>query len=92
MRYVRRELERQVLRAVKGFPAIILTGPRRAGTTSLLRRLFPKAEEDRPPHNAQTSDRDQPDAALNAKKQVVSNQRDPNFRVTHVSPSILLRL
>lgn len=43
MRYVSRELERQVLRAIKGFPAIVLTGPRRAGKTSLLRRLFPKA-------------------------------------------------
>ncbi len=44
MRYVRRELERQVRKAVKGFPAVIVTGPRRAGKTWLLRRLFPDAE------------------------------------------------
>jgi uncharacterized protein len=44
MRYVHRELERQVLRAVKGFPAVVLTGPRRAGKTWLLRRLFPRAD------------------------------------------------
>jgi predicted AAA+ superfamily ATPase len=43
MRYVSRELEGQLRRAIKGFPAIVLTGPRRAGKTSLLRHLFPKA-------------------------------------------------
>jgi hypothetical protein len=43
MRYIRRELERQVARAARGFPALILTGPRRAGKTSLLRRLYPGA-------------------------------------------------
>ena len=43
MRYIRRQLEEQVLRAAKGFPAVVLTGPRRAGKTLLLRRLFPKA-------------------------------------------------
>ena len=30
-------------KAVKAFPAIILTGPRRAGKTSLLRNLYPRA-------------------------------------------------
>ena len=43
MRYVRRALEGQVLQAMKGFPAVVLTGPRRAGKTWLLRHLFPKA-------------------------------------------------
>lgn len=43
MRYVHRELETQVLSASRSFPAIVLTGPRRAGKTWLLRHLFPKA-------------------------------------------------
>jgi len=43
MQYIRRGLEAQVIRAVKSFPAVVLTGPRRAGKTYLLRRLFPKA-------------------------------------------------
>ena len=43
MRYVRRELEAVVLEAAGSFPAVVLTGPRRAGKTFLLRHLFPKA-------------------------------------------------
>jgi hypothetical protein len=43
MRYVPRTLERQVLAATRDFPALVLTGPRRAGKTFLLRRLFPRA-------------------------------------------------
>ncbi len=43
MRYVSRELEKQVARAARAFPAVVLTGPRRAGKTSLLRRLFRNA-------------------------------------------------
>ena len=43
MRYVHRELETQVLKAARQFPAVVLTGPRRAGKTLMLRKLFPKA-------------------------------------------------
>ena len=44
MRYIPRDLESQVSRAARHFPAVVLTGPRRAGKTLLLRRLFPKAK------------------------------------------------
>ena len=43
MQYVHRELEKQVVAALRAFPALVLTGPRRAGKTRLLRQLFPKA-------------------------------------------------
>lgn len=43
MRYIKRELAPQILKAVKHFPALVLTGPRRAGKTWLLRHLFPQA-------------------------------------------------
>lgn len=43
MKFVLRDLERQLLLAAKNFPAVIVTGPRRAGKTSLLRRSFPSA-------------------------------------------------
>ncbi len=43
MRYIRRELEKSLTRAVRDFPAVVLTGPRRAGKTYILRRLFPLA-------------------------------------------------
>jgi predicted AAA+ superfamily ATPase len=44
VRYVHRELETQVLKAAKSFPAVVLTGPRRAGKTWSLRHLLPDAD------------------------------------------------
>ncbi len=44
MRYVHRGLETQVLKAAGAFPAVVLTGPRRAGKTWLLQHLLPEAD------------------------------------------------
>jgi len=43
MRHLPRQLEAHLAKAARGFPAIVLTGPRRAGKTWLLRHLFPRA-------------------------------------------------
>src|SRR5450432_2884123 len=43
MQYIQRRLARVLLDAARHFPAVVVTGPRRAGKTTLLRRLFPKA-------------------------------------------------
>jgi predicted AAA+ superfamily ATPase len=43
VQYVRRRLADVLLDAVRHFPAVVVTGPRRAGKTTLLRRLFPNA-------------------------------------------------
>lgn len=43
MRYIRRELEAPLAAAARSFPSVVLTGPRRAGKTWLLRHLFPHA-------------------------------------------------
>ena len=44
MRYLQRVLEPTVAAAARAFPAVVLTGPRRAGKTSLLRHLRPQAD------------------------------------------------
>ena len=44
MRYLKRALESTLVQAAKHFPAIVLTGPRRAGKTWLLSHTFPKAD------------------------------------------------
>jgi len=44
MRYVRRILGKELGKAARAFPAVVLTGPRRAGKTTLLKKAFPKAE------------------------------------------------
>lgn len=43
MRYIPRNLEGMVRDAARHFPAVVITGPRRAGKATLLRRLFPNA-------------------------------------------------
>ncbi len=43
MAFTPRELASVLLEASRNFPAIVVTGPRRAGKTTLLRRVFPKA-------------------------------------------------
>ena len=43
MRYLPRLLQSELKIGGKHFPAIILTGPRRSGKTTLLKKLFPKA-------------------------------------------------
>lgn len=43
MRYIPRSLEREITKASRAFPTILVTGPRRAGKTTLLKKLFPKA-------------------------------------------------
>lgn len=43
MKYAPRLLEATLRQAAKQFAAVVLTGPRRAGKTSLLRHLWPKA-------------------------------------------------
>ncbi len=43
MAYIARRLSREIARATRHFPAVVLTGPRRAGKTTLLRETFPNA-------------------------------------------------
>ncbi len=44
MKYIPRLIETEMKKASRSFSAVILTGPRRAGKTTLLRKLFPEAE------------------------------------------------
>src|SRR5882757_3063531 len=43
MPQIHRKLENVLLAAARHFPAVVVTGPRRAGKTTLLRKLFPHA-------------------------------------------------
>lgn len=43
MRYINRLIEKEIIHASRAFAALLVTGPRRAGKTTLLKKLFPKA-------------------------------------------------
>jgi predicted AAA+ superfamily ATPase len=43
MRYIARRLSRALKTAARSFPAVVITGPRRAGKTTLLGHVFPRA-------------------------------------------------
>lgn len=44
MRFIPRRLDAQLIRAARAFPVVVLSGPRRSGKTTLLRRRFPAAD------------------------------------------------
>lgn len=44
MLFLPRALEPELLRAARAFPAVVLTGPRRSGKTTLVRHAFPRAQ------------------------------------------------
>lgn len=43
MKWVKRDLGRTLREAAKAFPVVVLSGPRRAGKTALLKHVFPRA-------------------------------------------------
>ena len=43
MRFISRTIQKVIREAVRGFPAMVLTGPRRTGKSTLLRHMFPRA-------------------------------------------------
>jgi len=40
--YIKRSLETVIKKAVSEFPAVVLTGPRQSGKTTILKHLFSK--------------------------------------------------
>ena len=43
MRFLHRKIEKLLADVLSAFPSVVLTGPRRAGKTTILRRILPKA-------------------------------------------------
>ena len=44
MKYIPRKLRKELLKAARSFAAVLLTGPRQSGKTTLLKRCFPGAD------------------------------------------------
>ena len=73
--YVNRDIEGIIKRAVKQFPAVIVTGPRQSGKTTLLKHLFLKT------HNYVSLD--DPDLRLQA-------QNDPRLFLKNYPPPLII--
>jgi predicted AAA+ superfamily ATPase len=41
-RYIHRAIEKELLDAAREFPAVVLTGPRQTGKSTLLQTIFPE--------------------------------------------------
>jgi len=75
MRYIKRDIEKVLKIAVKEFPAVILTGPRQSGKTTLLKHLFSK--------NYKYISLDEPDMRIFAKK-------DPHLFFKNFPPPVII--
>jgi uncharacterized protein len=76
--YVRRYLEDHVLRLTRSFPAVMVTGPRQVGKTTLLRYL---AEQEDPPRRYVSLDEFGPRALA---------QEDPELFLQRYPPPVLI--
>ncbi|MFH1552163.1 MAG: ATP-binding protein [Candidatus Omnitrophota bacterium] len=75
MKYVKRNIEETIIKAAKQFPALIVTGPRQSGKTTLLKHLFSKTH-----HYVSLDD---PDVRL------MANQDPGLFLKNHPAPVII---
>lgn len=77
-----RILARTIQKAIKTFPAVVVTGPRQSGKTTLLKMLFPKS------HRFVTLEN--PDIRMRAKEDPLGflEQLNPQLSLTKFSMSL----